>query len=470
MLTDHGAALADVELFEREERTFTISDGTEVHGWLVRDPELTGPRPLLLDVHGGPHNAWNGAADEMHLYHQELAARGWTVLLVNPRGSDGYGEAFYDGVNGAWGVADANDFLEPIDQLVAEGLADPERLAITGYSYGGFMTCYLTAHDDRFAAAVAGGVVSDLVSMDGTCDDGACLSSFELGGTPWEQPERYAAMSPLTRVADVRTPTLVLHGGGDLSCDLGQAQQWHTSLREPACRPSSCSTPSSRTRSSSRPAVAPARLQPPRRRLARAVHRRRRPARASTPPTGSAVSPRSPSATRSPAPSSASCGSRRTVAGRGRHHVLRRAQHRDRGRRPRPTRSSRSARSPRCGRRPSRCSWSTRACSTSTPRSSRCCPSCGSSDPDVTKTVTLRHLLTHTSGIDGDVFTDTGRGDDCLEKYVDLLADAGAEPPARRDLVLLQLRLLADRPRHREGHRHAPGTRRCASGSSRRSA
>ena len=132
---------ADVDLFVREERTFTISDGTVVHGWLVRDPERTGPRPLLLDVHGGPHNAWNAAADEMHLYHQELAARGWAVLLVNPRGSDGYGEAFYTGVDGAWGVADANDFLEPIDALVAEGLADPERLAVTGYSYGGFMTC-----------------------------------------------------------------------------------------------------------------------------------------------------------------------------------------------------------------------------------------------------------------------------------------------------------------------------------------
>ena len=72
-------------------------------------------------------------------------------------------------------MADAKDFLEPIDQLVAEGLADPERLAVTGYSYGGYMTCYLTGHDDRFAAAVAGGVVSDLVSMGGTSDDGHFL-------------------------------------------------------------------------------------------------------------------------------------------------------------------------------------------------------------------------------------------------------------------------------------------------------
>ena len=82
-------------------------------------------------------------------------------------------------------MADAKDFLEPIDQLVAEGIADPARLAVAGYSYGGFMTCYLTSRDDRFAAAVAGGVVSDLTSMAGTSDAAHFLSECELGGQPW---------------------------------------------------------------------------------------------------------------------------------------------------------------------------------------------------------------------------------------------------------------------------------------------
>ena len=80
----------------------------------------------------------------MHFYHQALAAQGWAVLLVNPRGSDGYGEAFYNGVQGRVGRRRHLDFLEPIDALVAEGLADPDRLAVTGYSYGGFMTAWLT--------------------------------------------------------------------------------------------------------------------------------------------------------------------------------------------------------------------------------------------------------------------------------------------------------------------------------------
>ena len=230
--TSHGDAVSDVRLHPRRSRDFTIGDGTVVQGWVVRAEETAGPGPLLVDVHGGPHNAWNGTADEVHPYHQELVERGWTVLLVNPRGSDGYGEKHYDGVLGAWGEADAADFLEPIDALVAEGLAGPERLALTGYSYGGFMTCYLTSRDDRFAAAVPGGVVSDLASIAGTSADAHLLSDLELDLFPWRDRERLAELSPYTRVDRVSTPTLVLHGAEDRTCPVGQAQQWYQALRE----------------------------------------------------------------------------------------------------------------------------------------------------------------------------------------------------------------------------------------------
>lgn len=227
--TKHGDAVSEVELFTRESREFTISDGTVVQGWLIRDAERTGAQPLLIDIHGGPHNAWNGAADSIHLYHQTLAARGWAVLLINPRASDGYGEAFYTAAVGAWGQADAPDFLEPIDQLVAEGLADPDRLAVTGYSYGGYMTCYLTSRDDRFAAAVAGGVVSDLTSLVSTSDGGHFMAVNEFSGL---SSGHYADSSPHAQVENVRTPTLILHGGEDVRCPVGQAEQWFTALRE----------------------------------------------------------------------------------------------------------------------------------------------------------------------------------------------------------------------------------------------
>ena len=423
VLTEHGSALNDVQLFPREERTFTISDGTQVQAWLVRDPDRSGPTPVLLDIHGGPHNAWNGAADEVHLYHQELAARGWTVLLVNPRGSDGYGEAFFDGAVGAWGVADSKDFLEPLDQLVTEGLADPDRLAVAGYSYGGFMTCWLTAHDDRFAAAVAGGVVSDLVSMAGTSDDGHFLSAHELGGLPWTQPERYAAMSPIASVAAVRTPTLILHGAEDLRCPVGQAQQWHTALRElgvptrlvlyPEASHAFILTgpPSQRLDynrrivewveqhavRSGRPRIDVAHWQ---KRLARLAERHHVP--------GAQLG-----ILRADEQVEASYGVLNLNTG-----------------------------APVTGESVFQIGSITKVWTATVAMQLvdeglldldaplvEVLPELRLKDPDVTKAVTLRHLLTHTSGIDGDIFTDTGRGDDCLEKYVDLLADAAQNHP-----------------------------------------
>jgi dipeptidyl aminopeptidase/acylaminoacyl peptidase len=228
-LTDH--ALPDVALFVPEERVFTISGGTEVHGWLLRDPDAPTPAPLLLDIHGGPHSVWNSVANPSRPYHQPLAARGWAVLLLNPRGSDGYGEAFYTAAVGAWGVADERDFLEPVDALAAEGIADPERLAVTGYSYGGYMTCWLTGRTDRFAAAVPGGPVADLTSMAGTSDEGHRIAIAELGALPYQDQARVGELSPYSRVGQVRTPTLVLQGAADDRCPPGQAEQWFAALR-----------------------------------------------------------------------------------------------------------------------------------------------------------------------------------------------------------------------------------------------
>lgn len=222
-LTDH--APEGVELFEPRSRTFTAPDGTPVEGFVLRDESREGPGPLLLDIHGGPHNAWTPAFDGIHLYHQLLVAQGWTVLTLNPRASDGYGEAFYTATAGAWGRSDEADFLTPLDVLVAEGVADPDRLAVTGYSYGGYMTCWLTGRTDRFAAAIPGGIVADLRSMAGTADLGSFLSKHEVRG-------EYVEQSPITNVGLVTTPTLILHGDADDRCPVGQAEQWFGALRE----------------------------------------------------------------------------------------------------------------------------------------------------------------------------------------------------------------------------------------------
>jgi dipeptidyl aminopeptidase/acylaminoacyl peptidase len=225
-------ALDDVDLFRPEARQFEAPDGTAVHGWVLRDPKAATPGPMLLDVHGGPHNAWNPHFDGLHLYHQVLASKGWTVLFINPRGSDGYGESFYTGlVKDGWGRADTDDFLTAVDALVDEGVADRSRVALTGYSYGGYTTCWLTATTDRFKSAVAGGVVSNLVSFSGTSDIGVGFASIELGALPWEDPDRLASMSPFTFVDKVTAPTLIIHGERDDRCPIGQAEEWFSALR-----------------------------------------------------------------------------------------------------------------------------------------------------------------------------------------------------------------------------------------------
>ncbi|MDT4990234.1 MAG: hypothetical protein QOH97_126 [Actinoplanes sp.] len=416
-----------IELWTRAEREFTVSDGTVVQGWLLRDPALTGPGPLLLDIHGGPHNAVNGAADDWRLYQQELVSRGWSVLTLNARGSDGYGEAFYTAVLAAWGVADARDQLEAVDQLVAEGIADEDRLAVTGYSYGGFMTCYLTGIDDRFAAAVGGGVVTDLISMAGTSDFGHHISEHENGGRPWARRESFAAQSPLTRVDQVRTPTLLLHGEADLRCPVGQAQLWHTGLRERGV---------------------PAQLVlypggshlfaidgPPSHRIdfnRRIVHWLERHA---TPPGRGALDP---------------ARWQRRLAELARRHGV-------------PGAALGLLRVGDTADERAEAAYGLLNEETGVEATTDSVFQIGSltkiftttlvvqladeglldldapvvdvlpelelADDEVTKRVTMRHLLTHTSGIDGDVFTDTGRGDDCLERYVAGLSEVGQNHP-----------------------------------------
>lgn len=225
------SALEGAEPFPPEERTFTAPDGQELHGWLIRG---SGPKPapLLLHVHGGPYDSWGPGFDGAELYEQVLAANGWNVLRLNARGSDGYGAAFRAALNGRWGSADEQDFHAAVDALISEGVADPERLAVGGYSYGGFVACWLTARSDRFVAAVTGGTVVNLVSICGTSDFGAQVSSFGFGAHPYyahlaELMER----SPISFVTDVNTPTLILQGEDDVACSVEQAEQWYAALR-----------------------------------------------------------------------------------------------------------------------------------------------------------------------------------------------------------------------------------------------
>lgn len=215
----------------------TARDGLSLHGWLLRGAAIgENPPPLLVDVHGGSFSgAWMAQPDLSRLYQQELCEAGWNVLLLNSRGSDGYGEAFATAAVGGWGVLDAPDFHDALNHLEALGACDPARIAVTGYSYGGFMSNWLTARGPRFRAAVAGGSICNFVSLLATSDMGVPLTEHDAGVPAITEPAVALARSPIAMAANVRTPTLLLHGTDDLRCPLSQAEEWFTALSRVHC-------------------------------------------------------------------------------------------------------------------------------------------------------------------------------------------------------------------------------------------
>ncbi|MFZ5479736.1 MAG: S9 family peptidase [Myxococcota bacterium] len=212
--------LAPVELEAR------ASDGWPVHGWVLRPPG-EGPHPLILSIHGGPM-AQYGRTFFFEL--QLFAAMGWGVVYVNPRGSQGYGEAHCQAIRRRWGTVDMDDVLSAVDAVVAQGWVDERRLAITGGSYGGFMTNWVIGRSDRFRVAATDRCVSNFATLFGTSDYGWTFE-HEVGAPLWEDPNAWWEMSPLARVAHIRTPLLICHGEADRRTEIEQAEQLYTALR-----------------------------------------------------------------------------------------------------------------------------------------------------------------------------------------------------------------------------------------------
>jgi acylaminoacyl-peptidase len=188
-----------------------------------------GPAPLVVEIHGGPHTLYGWSP---FWEWQVLAGAGMGVWAANPRGSQGYGEAF----NGAnfrdWGPGPMRDILAGVDSLIAEDRADPERLGVTGGSYGGYLTSWIVGHTDRFRAAITCRSVNDLTSQMSTGDiAGPAFGRLEFGAAPWEDPDLYREHSPLTYAGRIRTPLLIQHAERDLRTPIGQAEELFTVLR-----------------------------------------------------------------------------------------------------------------------------------------------------------------------------------------------------------------------------------------------
>jgi dipeptidyl aminopeptidase/acylaminoacyl peptidase len=210
---------------------FTGADGWTIEGWLLKprgfDPARTWP--LVLEVHGGPHGAYGHS-----FFHefQLLAGRGYAVLYLNPRGSHGYGDTFVRACVGDWGGKEYEDLMAGVDHALGLGWIDPERLYVTGGSYGGFMTNWIVGHTDRFKAAVTQRSISNNISAFGTSDIGWHFWQLEMGdATPWRDEHKLVDRSPLTYVTNVRTPLLILHAEKDYRCPIEQAEQLFVALK-----------------------------------------------------------------------------------------------------------------------------------------------------------------------------------------------------------------------------------------------
>jgi dipeptidyl aminopeptidase/acylaminoacyl peptidase len=223
-LTDFAAPLRAAGLRPLTELNGTASDGYPVHGWLML-PDTPGPHPVLLCVHGGPfmYHGW-GFYDEAQVY----AAAGYAVVLPNPRGSAGYGQAHGQAIVHAMTTVDVDDVLSLLDTALAHPECDAERVGVMGGSYGGFMTSWLAAHHgNRFQAAWSERAVNAWDSFTGSSDIGWFFTDRYVGPDLAEQRR----VSPLTYADQVRIPFAVVHSENDLRCPFEQAQRMFVALR-----------------------------------------------------------------------------------------------------------------------------------------------------------------------------------------------------------------------------------------------
>lgn len=207
--------------------TYKSADGTGIEAALLKPSAMSHqPWPAVILVHGGPTGRW---ADNFEPWGQLLAARGYAVLYPNVRGSTGYGQRFVEMNRADWGGGDFKDVMAGADWLVARGIADPNRLGIGGWSYGGYMAAWAVTQTTRFKAAVSGAPVIDMASEFGT-ENGSAYDEW-FYGTPYAQPDGFIKSSPMTFVKNVKTPTLLLQGEDDTTDPIGQSQQFYRGLK-----------------------------------------------------------------------------------------------------------------------------------------------------------------------------------------------------------------------------------------------
>ncbi len=214
---------------DAERLTFRSVGDVEIEGWLMKPfgYEAGIKYPLVLYIHGGPHSQYG---EQWFDETQNLAAAGFMVLYTNPRGSSGYGADFTFSTRGRWFAEDYQDLMKATDIAAARADVDSTRMGVTGGSYGGVMTAWITTKTARFKAAQADRMISNWWSWYGT-SDAQGLTEFEFYGRPWDNPAMYDSLSPIRNVRAVKTPTFILQSEEDHRTPMTDAEQWFAALK-----------------------------------------------------------------------------------------------------------------------------------------------------------------------------------------------------------------------------------------------
>jgi dipeptidyl aminopeptidase/acylaminoacyl peptidase len=229
-VTNVNPQAASLQMAQVRAVRWKSKDGLEIEGllWLPADAPASRRLPLLVSVHGGPAGVWSTSFRPInHVY----ASLGWAVLEPNVRGSTSYGDALLRGNMRDIGGGDYQDVMTGVDALIAQGLADPDQLAIRGWSYGGILGGWTITQTGRFKAASLGAMVSDW-SSEYAMGFNHDVRLWYIGGTPWENPDAYRRQSAWTHIAKVMTPTIVIHGEEDTTDTIGQSMIFYQGLKD----------------------------------------------------------------------------------------------------------------------------------------------------------------------------------------------------------------------------------------------
>jgi len=231
LTTENDARLAQLTLGTTEDMWWTGAENARVQGHLIKPPNFDASKkyPAIVLIHGGPQGAWSDAWS-YRWNPQMFAARGYVVLMPNPRGSSGFGQKFIEEISGDWAGKVYVDLMNGVDAFAALPYVDANRIGAAGGSYGGYMVNWILGHTNRFKALVSHAGLFNLESFYGATEE-LWFPEWEFGGTPWDNPEMYARWSPHRFVKNFATPTLVTHGELDFRVPIGEGFQLFTALQ-----------------------------------------------------------------------------------------------------------------------------------------------------------------------------------------------------------------------------------------------